>query len=203
MPIDNEYLDNIKRILDNQQYSIKKSAFIQKRFLETLGYSIKDSFFRDTQNIEYIYNSNNIKLYKCEKIVFPIKNYDFDNIEDIKKYKTIPTCKIKNKLIIDEVKKNTLDIENKTSTFQNIDKNFEKCYVNYDVDKVRNDCDIYKAPNKTYISNKIKNYIIDKTEDLNNKIKKKIKNQYKVNVEVDNYNQKYSIKYKVDYDSIK
>ena len=45
------------------------------------------------------------------------------------------------------------------NTFKNIDTMFDKCYKEFNINKVCNVCEIYKIPNNTIFSNKINKYI--------------------------------------------
>ena len=195
-------LNSVKEILDGDKSSKKNISYNEFSILSSLGYHPVINGKRIIKHYDY---KKNLYLYKCNSDYKPLNINNFTYISDYKKYQSFISCEMKNKEYLKEVDINTKNHENDVNTFKNIDIMFDKCYKEFNINKVCNDCEIYKIPNDTIFSNKIKKYIEDKSKDLDVKINDKIKKQYQVKREnylMSSLDKTYYLKYKIDPESI-
>ena len=193
-------LNKVKEMLDGD-VSTKNIYYNDFNILSSLGYHTDILGKRILKHYDY---KKNLLLYKCISDYKPLNINNFTYINDYKKYQSFVSCEMKNKQFLKEVDINTKNHENDVNTFKNIDIMFDKCYKEFNIDKVCNYCEIYKIPNNTLFSNKINKYIEDKSKDLDVKINDKIKNQYRVKRENlgPSFDKTYYLKYKIDPESI-
>lgn len=187
-------INDVKKIINNSKFSVEKNYWNNRQILESLGYK----YNQYSRTIDYIYEKN-IKLYRCNKPFESLKIDNFEFLDDFKKYNSLIKCEDKNKLIIKEFKENIKKIEDNPSTYDNIDKQFKKCYKSFDINKIQNRCEIYDG----HLTDKIKKYIKEESKNLDQDLMKKIKNEYKIKKKF-NYNfDNCDLIYTIDEDSIK
>lgn len=207
--MNNSDLEQAQNIIDSADWKRRPTTANLKtvKILQSLGYyvfdskpdeyiqQIKNKYKFNSTTVYYLNETYNKKLFRlnmCSDNFKPLNINHFEYLKDYEKYKLFRTCESQNEFIKDKYNKKLKVIEENPKHYKDIDNSFDKCYKNFNSEKVENICSFpLFATYKRAIPDKIKEYIFDKSEDLKRNISKN--NVYKYNSE---------IKFDYTYDSI-